>query len=247
MKKLIAIVAVLALLAGLTACTLGKTAEQAKPLKAGVWAVVEDGEETGKYIFTDSMKECSYDGGLTGLGFDYEIDGDTYIFHMGSVDDVSKAKIAFTDENNCVITWEDPAREETLVYKGAAEEAESESETEAASAEAADFPPFNVNSEPFVIAAKDGFENAGVTQYVSFCAGKFTFTSDSDDVTWDIYVLDKPFEDGARYLSQAYTPALSGNGVLEIKENDYIYAQCSANAFTADEAPKANLVIDYAE
>ena len=60
-------------------------------------------------------------------------------------------------------------------------------------------------------------------------------------------MLDAPFEDGARYLIQANTPALSGDGELEIAEGKYIYVACSENAFTADAASDASLAINYAE
>ena len=104
-----------------------------------------------------------------------------------------------------------------------------------------------INSEPVVITAKEGFENAGVTELLCDATATYSFTSSSEDVKWDIYVLDSKFEDGARYLAQAEKPALEGDGNLEIAEGKYIYVVCSENAFTADAASDATLSIFYAE
>lgn len=114
-------------------------------------------------------------------------------------------------------------------------------------AESTDIPRMIINSEPYVITAKDGFENAGVTGVVCDATAKYSFKASSGDVKWDIYVLDTPFTDGARYLIQANSPALSGDGELEIEEGKIIYVACSENAFTADAASDASLEINYAE
>ncbi len=106
MKKILSLMLVAAIALCVTAC--GATAETPKPkadkasqpFKAGVWAVVVNGEETSTYVFTDSMKECIYGNEYTGVPFDYEIDGSTYIFHMGSADDITKAKVEFTDDEH---------------------------------------------------------------------------------------------------------------------------------------------------
>ena len=104
-----------------------------------------------------------------------------------------------------------------------------------------------INSEPFVITAKDGFDNAGVTELVCDADATYSFTANDDSASWSIYVLDEKFEDGARYLSQANEPALEGNGNLEIAEGKYIYVLCSESAFSADSASEAFLSINYAE
>lgn len=103
-----------------------------------------------------------------------------------------------------------------------------------------------INSEPVVITAEEGFDNAGVTELICDATETYSFTSSSEDVKWDIYVLDSRFEDGARYLAQAEEPDLEGDGTLEIEEGKYIYVVCSENAFTADAASDATLAIDYA-
>ncbi len=103
-----------------------------------------------------------------------------------------------------------------------------------------------INSEPVVITAAESFDNAGVTEFVCDAAETYSFKSSSEDVKWDIYVLDRKFEDGARYLAQAEKPALEGDGTLKIEAGKFIYAVCSENAFTADAASDATLTIDYA-
>ena len=244
MKKLLAVIMIAALVLGLAACGAGK-GEEAKPFKAGVWSVIKDGKETATYTFTDDMTQCSYDTDISGLPFDYEIKGNTYIFHMGSADDVSKAKVVFADENNCTIIWEDPAREETLRYKGT--EAETQ-QTEAQSTPAdPDFPLIVINSEPFTVTSEDGFESAGTTSYFCDTTEKYVFRSSTSKVTWKVFVLDKPFEDGARYLTQAEVPALVGDGVVKIPAGKYVYIVCSESGFSADEPSDAKLEITYAE
>ena len=207
-----------------------------KAFKAGVWAVVEDGEEVGYYTFTDDMKQCSYETKKSGVPFDYEISGDSYIFHMGSVDNITKAKVVFSGEDECKITWDDPARTETLKYKGAVED-ENDSELDAA--------PLVINSEPYTVTAKDGFNNAGVTELKCDATEEYTFKAVSGDATWQIFILDKRFEDGARYLVQAEKPALTGDGELDIKAGQYIYVVCSESSFTADTASDSALEINY--
>ena len=103
-----------------------------------------------------------------------------------------------------------------------------------------------INSEPFVITAKDGFENAGVTELICDATETYSFTKSDDSTTWKVFVLDEKFADGARYLAQAQTPALEGDGTLTIEEGKYIYILCSESAFSADSASEAALTIDYA-
>ena len=52
---------------------------------------------------------------------------------------------------------------------------------------------------------------------------------------WDIFVLDEPFEDAFRYLSNAYTPALKATDdskKIKLKKGQYVYGVCSENSFT---------------
>ena len=106
---------------------------------------------------------------------------------------------------------------------------------------------FFINNEPYVITADDGFNNAGVTELICDATETYSFMASNDNTTWSVYVLDKRFEDGARYLAQAKKPALEGDGTLKIEEGKFIYILCSESAFTADEASGASLTINYAD
>ncbi len=103
-----------------------------------------------------------------------------------------------------------------------------------------------INSEPFVVTAKDGFDNAGVTALVCDASATYSFKASNADTTWKVFVLDEEFTDGARYLAQAQTPVLEGDGTLTIKEGQFIYVQCSESAFSADAPTDATLTINYA-
>ena len=103
-----------------------------------------------------------------------------------------------------------------------------------------------INNQPCVISAKDGFDNAGVTELYCDTAETYSFTASDENTSWKVFVLDKKFEDGARYLAQAEQPALEGSGTLEIAADKYIYILCSESAFTADAPSEATLSINYA-
>lgn len=82
----------------------------------GLWWA-NDGSGDSYYFFSDD--NCS--GSLhsqqtgTGLGFDYEIYGNTAIFHLGAADNSTEAMVEWSDSHNCILHWED-GRDETLVY-----------------------------------------------------------------------------------------------------------------------------------
>ena len=103
-----------------------------------------------------------------------------------------------------------------------------------------------INSEPFVITAKDGFDNFGVTELLCDATETYSFTASNEDTTWKVFVLDEKFADGARYLPQAEQPALEGNGTLKIEEGKYIYILCSESSFSGETASDATLSINYA-
>ena len=108
-------------------------------------------------------------------------------------------------------------------------------------------PQLIINSEPYVVTAKDGFDNAGVTALVCGATANYSFTASSATTTWKVYLFDAPFTDGARYLPQAGTPALEGDGNLSIELGKYIYILCSESSLTAAAASDATLSIDYAD
>lgn len=54
------------------------------------------------------------------------------------------------------------------------------------------------------------------------------------EVTWEVYVLEEAFEDGIRYLPQAYAPCLTESGTLTLTARSQVYCVCSVNGFTDD-------------
>ena len=130
-------------------------------------------------------------------------------------------------------------------------ETPEDTDTEEAEAEGSSLdinvPLLFINSEPVVVSAKDGFDNAGFSVFYNDTPATYSFTSSSKDITWTIFLLDEEFEDAVRYIPQAFEPALEGDGTLEIEAGKYIYIQCSENGFTADEPSDETLSIGYEE
>lgn len=110
----------------------------------------------------------------------------------------------------------------------------------------------NLNSPEgaLVIESQDCFDSAYLFQpeqdgTYHFCAQ----TADSfvgsdvgyagDSISWTIYVLEEEFEDGWRYLSQAFHPyvsGLTGSTDLPLKTGQYVYCVCDLNGFTSEAA-----------
>lgn len=87
------------------------------------------------------------------------------------------------------------------------------------------------------ITAEESFSNAGFTYYVCEESGKYVFerkkqNPDENFIEWDVYLLENVFNDGNRYIPEAYEKNLVNDGELDIKEGEYIYIQCSVNDFT---------------
>ena len=97
------------------------------------------------------------------------------------------------------------------------------------------------------IEAKNCFYDAGFVEFIAGAeeAAELAFTAvDSADVEWSVYLLDEAFEDGYRYLSQAFEPTLVGDGTVAVAKGQYVYIHCSANEFTtgvADEKAQLNI------
>lgn len=104
-----------------------------------------------------------------------------------------------------------------------------------------------INSEPFTVTSKDGFDNAGVTCFICDETSMYSFKSGGKKVKWEVYVLAREFTDGARYLPQAHTPDLTGDGELKIEHGRYIYILCGESSMTADKASDAFLRVDYSK
>ena len=104
-----------------------------------------------------------------------------------------------------------------------------------------------INGGPFTVTSEDGFDNAGVTCFICDEASMYSFKSGGKKVKWEVYVLAREFTDGARYLPQAYTPKLTGDGDLKIEHGRYIYILCEESSLTADRPSDAYLSIDYSK
>lgn len=90
--------------------------------------------------------------------------------------------------------------------------------------------------EPTFATVEDGFDNDGFTYFECKETGKYQFEKkDSDDVTWTVYVLNEQFDDAPRFIPQVFDKAVEDDGSIDIKEGQYVYIQCSENAFTADD------------
>lgn len=77
---------------------------KATTFKAGTWT-----GDAVEYTFYEDGKggeSVSTEDGM-GIAFEYELNEDgSCVFHMGSVDDNTRATVEFADENTATITWE---------------------------------------------------------------------------------------------------------------------------------------------
>ena len=73
--------------------------------KAGKWES-DNGDIYEFYADDTTTGNITYSDGM-GIAFAYELAEDgTCVFHMGGVEDITNATVAFTDADNAVITWE---------------------------------------------------------------------------------------------------------------------------------------------
>lgn len=77
--------------------------------------------------------------------------------------------------------------------------------------------------------------------------GTYTFLFQGESsASLEIYVLEAPFEDGIRYLPQAYQPvSLSADGSVPLKAGWQVYCFSSADVFSA--SASSVLTVDYTE
>lgn len=93
--------------------------------RTGKWKCENDGSVKYYYFDGDGKSGRFLDPETNmGLGFEYELDGENAVFHMGAADDVSPAVIKQIDDNCVEINWEN-GETELLTYIGN----ESEQET----------------------------------------------------------------------------------------------------------------------
>lgn len=103
-----------------------------------------------------------------------------------------------------------------------------------------------ISETQYVFAPKDGYDSAGYVSFVCETTGEYQFKELIKGVTteneiWKVYVIDEEFEDALRFIGQAYTENLVGNGSLTITEGQYVYIHCEQNSFTGIE-PDANMI-----
>lgn len=95
----------------------------------------------------------------------------------------------------------------------------------------------DVGDDPFCVMPGD-CDSRGYLELRCDQAGEYSFKAVNKkgyNIKWNIYVMDEKYPDATRYISESETPALTGNGKLQLREKQYIYVQCSANSFTSDE------------
>lgn len=68
----------------------------------------------------------------------------------------------------------------------------------------------------------------------------FAYTS-NPDITLEIYVLDEEFQDGLRYIPQAYEPAAIDDAIISVDEGQWIYIYCSDNSYTTSEPSEGEI------
>lgn len=126
----------------------------------------------------------------------------------------------------------------------------SSSNTESGSSSTSAVSNLNPTKDAVVIESQDCFDTAYLFRPTEsgtyhFCAQTAdSFVGDdveyaSNTISWTIYVLDEEFEDGWRFLSQAYHPAaasLSSSTDLPLTAGQYVYCVCDLNGFTSSPA-----------
>lgn len=72
-------------------------------------------------------------------------------------------------------------------------------------------------------------------------SGMFSAYCDNSNVTLEIYVLDEEFQDGLRYIPQAYEPTAIDDAIISVDEGQWIYIYCSDNSFTTSEPSESEI------
>ena len=93
--------------------------------------------------------------------------------------------------------------------------------------------------QPTVVLADELFSGYGFRHQQCLESGIYRFTeSNSANVKWKVYILDREFTDAERYIPQAYSCALEGNGVIRLEKGTWVYIYCPCNEWTGAEAPE---------
>ena len=98
----------------------------------------------------------------------------------------------------------------------------------------------------YVIKSEDTYDDYGFAFFIAERDAEYNVVMESggSKAEWSVYVLDEKFTDVLRYLPQAYEPALSQSGALQVKAGQYVYVHCSANSFSA-QSPVSGATITF--
>ncbi len=98
--------------------------------------------------------------------------------------------------------------------------------------------PIEPWNQTVIITNKDGFDQAGFVEIPFDTDKELIFVRNEESrnayIEWTVYVMDEKFTDSFRYIPQAATPVLTGDGDVSVKAGQYVYIGCSENAFTKD-------------
>ena len=99
--------------------------------------------------------------------------------------------------------------------------------------------PAEIPREPELVFASDLYNGYGFVHQQCDTTGVYDFAPiNSDNITWEVFILDREFNDAERFIPQAYERALSGGGSLSLKEGQWIYVYCPCNEWTTQTAPE---------
>ena len=97
-----------------------------------------------------------------------------------------------------------------------------------------------------IITPDQSFDNAGFTEIPCKQSGTCEFIandiSKSSNITWEVYVLKKKFDDNDPRLilqsSYKSSAVISSTGSVTVKNGDFLYIYCSENSLTVDSKEK---------
>ncbi len=163
----------------------------------------------------------------------------------------STSSSAVTPEEGSSSSGVSPEVEDGASSSGVAPEVEDAASSGGASSEpeAGDASSGETSSEAelwLTIDSRDAYDAAYTFTVPEDGSYSFTVSNAAGQtVTWEVYVLEEPFEDATRYIPQAYEPCLTGSGTLSLTAGGQVYCICSVNAFTGDplEAGSSQLLV----
>lgn len=103
-----------------------------------------------------------------------------------------------------------------------------------------------LDGTPIKVSPADGFENRGFTTFVCKKGGTYAFKASSPKLSWNVYVMDEPFDDAVRYIPHSCKPTTKANGSVTLDKGQYVYVECGVSAYSDDKAPSSpTLTISY--